>query len=116
MNEINVTQPQITHVVQAMSHLISEKGAPNKMVSVESIEALMTSHVTEFVPVSCVLSTLIKAKSVRYYKMDSGKLVYGFTQTMQNSIFHNEPTPPKREPYMIPGSTPIDITDDDLPF
>jgi len=75
-----ITKDMVLLVIHAMIGEISKKGATNKMVTLERIErALLTLNPTMYIPTAIILRELVKTKRVRYFKLDSGQLVYGFT-------------------------------------
>lgn len=80
-NQVKITKDMLNAVTATMTQLIKEKGNMNKMVSVEEIESTLMQTATTFIPVTLCLRTLIDVKYVRYFKMESGKLVFGYTKT-----------------------------------
>lgn len=82
-----ITKEMTQAVTHAMWELLKEKGAMNKMVSQHAIETYLLEHnYPNYVPVLLTLKALIQVKYVRYYRLDSGNLVYGFTKTALNKI------------------------------
>lgn len=121
---MNLTKDMLQIVVIAMMNGINRKGKRNGMVSLVAIEKEMYEmNIQIFVPLSHVISALITEKRVAYFKLDSGKLVYGFTKSMQDEMFGAiAQQAPTREYAPLPPvdtnhwGAPIDISDDDLPF
>lgn len=117
---ITINQRQVSAVLNAMVEQIIRKGAPNKMVSMEQIEVQLDNNgVGIFIPLRHVLSDLTKRGYVRYFKLDSGKLVYGVQKSKQEELFGTQQQTASTYDHhtdIFDGSKPIDITDDDLPF
>lgn len=82
--EIQISKEMIDGVLNAMVLQIKERGASNKMVSLERIERqLYESGTTFFIPVRNTLSALIKKGVVTYFIMGNGKLVFGLSKKSQ---------------------------------
>jgi len=76
-----ITVRQLDTVVDALLVTLKNKGALTRMSKVEEIEeAMLNIGVNEFVPVTMCLRKLVEAKFMRYFKKDSGQLVYGLTK------------------------------------
>ena len=84
---MKITKEMLTIVTDAMIAIMNEKGAMTRMCKAEEIESLLLkADVKEFTPVMMCLRGLIDVKYVRYFKKDSGQLVYGFTKKALEKI------------------------------
>lgn len=114
---IKLNEQQLSAVINAMVTQINRKGAPNKMVSLEQIEVQMyNDNVLDFIPLRHVLNDLVKRGYVRYFKMDSGKLVYGIQKAKQEELFGAPQYINDEISATFEGSKVVDISEDDLPF
>lgn len=79
MNIVN--KEMLTIVTNTMIALLSKKDDMRKLVRVADVEAhLLQTGIRQFVPVTMCLKSLIQVRYVRYYKLDNGELMYGFTK------------------------------------
>lgn len=110
-----ITEQMVSVILHALYELISKKGSLNKMVTVEDIEEfLLFNNEQYFVPVNLTLSSLLKAGRVRYFKLENGRTMWGFTQKSKDFINGYTRLEPQEE--LLKGEE-IDITDDnDFPF
>lgn len=78
--EMKITKEMSTAVTGAMLELILNKGSKRSMVYQEDVERYLLSHgCNTFVPVGMTISTLIGARYLRYFVLDNGRRMYGFT-------------------------------------
>lgn len=68
-------------VHNGLMRAVAEKGDEKALVTLQTIERCMWQNGVEtFVPVSMVVSALIKKSIIKYRQLPNGKLIYGFTQ------------------------------------
>lgn len=77
-----ITKEQQTMVFHAMTILIEEKGARNKMTSIYNITQLIRDEgiETSKILVEACLDILIQQKLVRYYVNEKRYIYYGITE------------------------------------
>lgn len=76
-----ITSEMSRYVTGAMTTLIQQKGDMTKMIYAEDVEAfLLSKNVKVFVPVALTISALIDARYVRFFTLDNGRRVFGYTK------------------------------------
>lgn len=107
---MKITKQMIDAVLHAMQVGIQAKGAPNKMLTQEAIEEIMFKQgITFFVPVRTTISGLIQKGLITYFQLNNGRLMFGFTKTMQEKAF-----PPNFTATRSTGQPIIDMESPDI--
>lgn len=93
--EVKITKEMVNAVCKALTTLVQAKGKRNGMATLEQIEEqMMKDGVTFFVPLRLTLSGLIDKSIIRYFKMENGRLVFGYTKAAQDKVFGSQTAEP----------------------